>query len=81
MTVDELLKTYVILYNYGVEAGDFDPLLELFDKNAVLEFEDEKIGRFEGKDSIGNMFRLQMPSNKIELTNVEEQPDSISADY
>ena len=81
MGAEELLKTYIILYNYGVDSGDFNPLLELFDENSILEFEDDGIGKFEGKDNIGRMLTLQSPSIRIRLSNEKSDIESASADF
>ena len=75
------MKTYIVLYNYGVESADFTPLMELFDDNSVLEFEDPKIGVFEGKELIGGMFGRQAPTEKIEITNFNNVGNKATADY
>jgi len=81
MAAEELLKTYVVLYNYGVESGDFAPLMELFNDDSILEFEDPKIGKFEGKELISGMFQRQTPTAKLELSNIESGDSAVSADF
>jgi hypothetical protein len=81
MYKSDLLEKYVALFNYGAENGDFEPMLSLFDDDAVYEFEDPRIGAFEGKDRIARMFHLQAPSSSLTIFNLKESPVSASADY
>jgi hypothetical protein len=77
----DLLEKYVRLHNYGANNGNFEPMLELFDEDAVFEFEDPRIGTFEGKRNIARMFRLQMPDINLSIFNVKETDTSALADY
>lgn len=81
MTAGELLESYQILHNYGIESGDFGPMLELFADDAVFEFEDERIGKFEGIDMIAGVFRRQSPSIRLAISNKTEDAGIATADY
>ena len=81
MTAAKLLESYQILHNYGIESGDFGPMLELFSDDAIFEFEDERICKFEGIDMIAGVFRRQSPSVKLVISNMEESAGIATADY
>ena len=81
MRASELLSRYIILHNLGVETGDFEPLMHLFDKEAVMAFENPRIGEFEGVDMISGIFRRQPPTMIIEIGEITETGDSAKADY
>lgn len=81
MYKSDLLEKYITLYNYGVESSDFEPMLELFDDRAIYEFEDPRIGAFEGKDKIARLFRFQTPSSGMTIFNVRETDSAATADY
>lgn len=81
MYKSDLLEKYVRLYNYGAANGDFEPMLELFDDDAVYEFEDPRIGKFEGKGDIARMFTLQRPDSNLTIFNVRETGTAAVADF
>jgi len=81
MTSLELLGKYVLLHNYGIDTGDFEPMLELFDDNAIFEFEDRRIGSFEGIEMIAGVFKRQAPTIKLALVNDENNAGIATADY
>jgi hypothetical protein len=76
-----LLEQYVLLHNYGIDTGDFGPMLILFADNAVFEFEDQRIGSFEGIETITGVFRRQAPSTKLSISQIAENDGIASADY
>jgi hypothetical protein len=77
----ELLKQYIILHNYGIEIADFEPMLKLFADDAILEFEDHRIGKFEGIDMIRGVFRRQGPSMPIVIGDISETGQIARAEY
>jgi hypothetical protein len=81
MSPAEILKQYVVLHNYGVESADFEPLMELFTVDAVFEFEDQRIGIFEGIEAIRRIFRLQPPEFMLGIKAIRESDESAIADY
>jgi hypothetical protein len=81
MTAGKLLESYQILHNYGIESGEFGPMLELFAEDAIFEFEDERIGKFEGIDMIAGVFRRQSPTVKLAVSNMKEGAGIATADY
>lgn len=81
MYSSDLLEKYVSLFNYGASNGDFEPMLDLFSIDAVYEFEDPRIGSFEGIDRIAKMFSLQQPDSSITIFNIKESDSAASADY
>jgi len=81
MSASELLRQYVFLHNYGVENGDFEPMMQLFDDDIVLAFEDERIGVFEGIESVRRVFRLQSPSTAICIGDIIESEGKANSDY
>lgn len=81
MTARELLKQYVFLHNYGIENGDFEPLMRIFDDKIVVAFEDPRIGVFEGIEDVRRIFRLQPPSIPIAIGETIESESRARADY
>jgi hypothetical protein len=81
MTAMELLQKYVLLHNHGVETGDFSAMLELFADDAVFEFEDPRIGAFEGIKMIAGVFRRQPPDFMLAISNIKDHGDFARADY
>jgi len=81
MTAAELLQKYVLLHNYGVETGDFGPMLELFADDAVFEFENPRIGTFWGVKIIAGVFRRQQPDSMLVISNIEDRGEAARADY
>lgn len=81
MYKSDLLEEYVELYNHGAQNGDFGPMLNLFDNDAVYEFEDPIIGVFEGKENIARMLNLQQPDSIISVFNIKETRTAAIADY
>ncbi len=81
MNPKELLERYIILHNYGVESGDFEPLFTLFADDIVFEFEDPRIGRFDGIADLRGVFRRQAPSLAISVGEIIEEGLSARADY
>lgn len=81
MSPSELLAQYVFLHNMGVATLDFEPLFELFNPDSVFEFEDPRIGRFEGLETIRGVFRRQGPSQPIIIRNISQTGNTATADY
>jgi hypothetical protein len=81
MQPTEILKQYVALHNYGVESADFEPLMELFASDTKFEFEDQRIGIFEGIDAIRRIFRLQPPEFMLGIEAIRESDKSATAEY
>lgn len=81
MTAADLLVRYVLLHNYGVESGDFEPLMLLFRDDAVFEFEDPRIGVFEGLDMIRGVLRRQGPTVSIAIGNIVDDGQTARGDY
>jgi hypothetical protein len=77
----ELLRRYVILHNLGVETGDFEPLMRLFESDAILAFENPRIGEFEGIEMIRGVFRRQPPVMTIAIGEIAELENNARADY
>ena len=81
MTEPDLLEKYVLLHNLGIETGDFGPVLDLFADDAVFEFEDPRIGVFEGIEMIAGIFRRNPPEVRIVISDIRRDSGSITADY
>jgi hypothetical protein len=77
----ELLKHYIFLHNFGVEMGDFEPLMALFTDNAIFAFENPRIGEFEGIEMIRGIFRRQPPTINVVIGEIAESGNSARADY
>lgn len=77
----ELLRRYILLHNFGVEMGEFEPLLGMFADNAVFTFENPRIGEFEGIEMIKGIFRRQPPILTITIGDISETANSARADY
>ncbi len=81
MSPSELLKQYVILHNQGVQGASFQPLISLFAFDSVLAFENNKIGAFEGKVRIEDIFRKQPPEFLLGIGKIVEQGNTATTDY
>jgi hypothetical protein len=81
MTGLELLEEHVRRFNVGVRSGDFGPMLELFDDDAVLEFRSAPVGPFEGRDAIAAAYAAQPPDDEIEVVEIEEDDAELRARY
>lgn len=81
MKPSELLKHYIFLHNFGVEMGDFQPLMALFADNALFAFENPRIGEFEGIEMITGIFRRQPPTMTIIIGEIAETANTARADY
>jgi len=62
-----LLDEYVEHFNAGVRTGDWQPMLELLEPDAELEFTGIPVGPFTGRDAIGDAYRAQPPDDEIVL--------------
>ena len=81
MSPSELLRRYILLHNLGIETGEFEPLLQLFKDDAVMEFENPKIGEFTGIEIIRGIFRRQPPMMAIAIGEIVESDCIAKADY
>ena len=62
-----LLLEYVERFNSGVRSGEWEPMLELLDPNAELEFVGIPVGPFAGREAIGEAYRVQPPDDELVL--------------
>ena len=60
-------------FNAAVESGDFDPLVELFADEAVLEFVGVAVGPFVGRDAIAEAYAAQPPDDALDVLSVTEE--------
>jgi len=81
MKPSDLLKQYVSLHNYGVETADFDPLMALFTDDIIFEFEDPRIGKFEGIELLRGVFHRQGPTASILIDDITEEGQNARARY
>ena len=81
MTARDLFNQYVFLHNYGIENGDFEPLMRIFDDKIVFAFEDPRIGVFESIEDVRRIFRLQPPSMPIAIGEIIESQSRAGTDY
>lgn len=81
MTGPELLDDHVRRFNGGVRSGDYGPMLELFDDEAVLEFRGVPVGPFHGREAIAAAYREQPPDDEIEVLSASEEGDEVRARY
>ena len=62
-----LLSDYVERFNAGVRSGEWEPMLELLDPDAELEFVGIPVGPFAGRYAIGEAYRVQPPDDELVL--------------
>jgi hypothetical protein len=77
----DLLKQYIILHNSGVELSNFEPLMSLFAPEAVLDFVEPPLGKFEGIMMIRGIFRSNPPDFLLGIGKISKTPEGISSDY
>lgn len=73
-----LLTDYVERFNAGVRSGEWEPMLELLDPDAELEFVGIPVGPFAGRDAIGEAYSVQPPDDELVLL---DPIDDLSAVY
>jgi len=76
-----LLERHVERFNAGVRSGDWEPMLELFDDTAELEFRGIPVGPFSGKDEIAAAYREQPPDDQLRVLEEREREDGVDARY
>jgi steroid Delta-isomerase len=76
-----LLGRHVELFNAGVRAGDFGPMLEQFTDDAELRFEGVPVGPFAGKREIADAYAANPPDDEIDIVSSEEGELEIVARY
>jgi steroid Delta-isomerase len=81
MTGIELFAEHVARFNNGVRSGEFEPMLEQFADDAVLEFEGVPVGPFQGLDSIRAAYRAQPPDDEIDVAGPFQTGDTVVAAY
>ena len=81
MTGPGLLEEHVRRFNEAVRSGDYEPMLELFADDAVLEFRGVPVGPFHGRDAIAAAYRAQPPDDEIEVLDIENVEAEIRAGY
>jgi hypothetical protein len=70
--LSDLLERHVRAFNHGVRSGDWEPMLLLFDDEAVVRFENAPAGPFSGIDEIRAAYRDQPPDDEIALLGVQD---------
>jgi hypothetical protein len=81
MSPADLLKQYVILHNSGVESSNFEPLMLLFAPEAILDFVEPPLGKFEGIMMIRGVFRNKPPDFLLGISEISNAQNRVSADY
>jgi hypothetical protein len=81
MSPSELLKHYVTLHNSGVESSNFEPLMSLFAPEAVLDFVEPPLGKFEGIMMIRGIFRNKPPDFLLGTGKISNTQEGVVADY
>jgi hypothetical protein len=81
MSQRDLIHSYVTLHNYGIDSGDFDPLLALFHIQAELRFEGVAYPPLRGWQAIAKAFQTDPPDDKLELLNVTENAIRATATF
>lgn len=76
------IERLVALHNAGVRTRDFSPFIDLFDDDAVLEFEGvPDWGPFEGKSAIAQRIRSDAPDDEIRITRWKRKSGSVCAEF
>jgi hypothetical protein len=81
MSPADLLMQYVVLHNSGVETSNFEPLMSLFASEAVLDFVEPPLGKFEGIMMIRGAFRNKPPDFLLGIGKISKTQDGVVADY
>ena len=77
----DLLRRYVALFNVGVRAGDYDPMLEGFTEDAEVFFKGLPIGPFRGREVIATAFVESSPDDEVRLGDIQDEGPEVVADY
>jgi steroid Delta-isomerase len=56
---------YVERFNEGVRTNDWSPLLALLTDDCELEFVGIPVGPFQGREAIGEAYRVQPPDDEL----------------
>jgi hypothetical protein len=81
MSPADLLKQYVILHNSGVESSNFEPLMSLFAPEAIFDFVEPPLGKFEGIMMIRGIFRNKTPDFLLGISEISNAQNGVSANY
>jgi cysteine desulfurase / selenocysteine lyase len=77
-TGTRLLEAHVERFNAGVDAGEFDPMVDALAEDATLTFVGVRVGPFTGREAIRTAYREQPVDEAIDLLGIDE-PDSSTA--
>ena len=81
MTSKELLHRHVERFNAGVRTGNWEPMLEQFEDDAVLEFRGIPVGPFVGKEAIRTAYREQPPDDELRVLESRVRGGVVEARY
>jgi len=69
------MQEHVRSFNYGVDFGDWSPMLARFADHAELYFVGAPAGPFVGREAIEKAYEDQPPDDRIVLLGVQEEGD------
>lgn len=79
LSIDALLTQLVVehelAFNAAVRSADFDPLVALFARDAVLRFEGVPAGPFVGRAAIAAAYVAQPPTDTLTVRARRLEPD------
>ena len=79
--MSELLRDHVERFNAGIRTGDWEPMLELFDGDAEMEFRGVPVGPFVGKEAIAAAYREQPPDDELRILETRQRDGRTDARY
>jgi SnoaL-like protein len=77
----ELLDLHVAAFNLGVEAGDWEPMLDGLTPDAELVFVGAPAGPFRGRDAIGDAYRASPPDDEVSVLEASIVGGEVVASY
>jgi hypothetical protein len=75
LTGRELMERHVRAFNAAVADGDWEPMLERFNEDSELHFENVPTGPFVGLDAIRQAYADQPPTDTVQLLGIQENDE------
>ena len=72
----ELFSQHIERFNAGVRTGDFGPMVDHFDDDAVMVFEGVPAGPYKGRAGILEAYTSNPPDDEVDVTDVAELDDA-----
>ena len=72
-----LLEDHAARFNAAVRSGEWEPFVETFSDDGVLEFVDVPVGPFRGRDEIAAAYAAQPPDDELDVLEVTREDGGV----